>query len=91
MLAGQRDEILREFCRASLAGMAAGLREYALWLATWAHDAQDQVGALRTRMWNVMGPQTFVDPRRSDAERRADYERQAQAGVEQILGSVGHG
>jgi hypothetical protein len=86
-LARARASIEHAYRRVDLAHMAEGLRELAEWLATPADDAAAHVAALQARLTEVLGPPTAGDPTASEAERRADWEREIRAATERIFGA----
>ena len=90
-LAPERAAILAAFCRVDLRHMADGLNAFALWLADPADDAAAHVAALRAQLADALGPPTAGDPLRSDAERRADFEHQAEVALDAIFRGAGHG
>lgn len=90
-LAAERAPILDAFRRVDLAHMAEGLRVFGEWLSTPADDAAAHIAVLRARLAEALGPPTTGDPARSEAEHRADYEREIQVAVDQIFRGQGRG
>lgn len=90
-LAPERAPILDAFRRVDLAHMADGLRVFGEWLSTPADDPAAHVAVFRARLAEVLGPPTTGDPGRSEAERRADFEREIQVAVDQIFRGQGRG
>jgi len=90
-LAAERADVIAAFRRVDLEHMAEGLQAYGEWLSTPADDPAAHVAVLRTRLAEVLGPPTTGDPARSDADRRADFEREIQAAVDQIFRGQGGG
>jgi hypothetical protein len=84
-VAHDRAPIVQAFRGVDLAHMAEGLRVFAEWLSTPAADTTAHVALLRARLAETLGPPTAGDPARSEAERRADFEREIQAAVDQIF------
>jgi hypothetical protein len=85
-LDGERAAILAAFCRVDLAHMAAGMRAYAQWIpASMGRDPAASVAALQAQLAEALGPATEADAMRSDAERQADAEREAQAAIDRIF------
>jgi hypothetical protein len=90
-LAPECAPILEAFRRVDLLHMAEGLRVFGEWLSTPATDPAAHVAVLRARLTEALGPPTTGDPARSEAERRADFEREIQVAVDQIFRSSGRG
>jgi len=90
-LAPERAPILDAFRRVDLAHMAEGLRVFGEWLSTPADDAAAHVAVLEAQLAETLGPPTTGDPARSEAERRADFEREIQVAVDQIFRGTGRG
>jgi hypothetical protein len=88
-LAPECAPILEAFRRVDLAHMAEGLRVFGEWLSTPADAAAAHVAELRARLAETLGPPTAGDPARSEAERRADFEREIQVAVDQIFRGQG--
>jgi len=88
-IAPERAAIAQAFRRVDLARMSDGMRAFAAWISTPADDAAAHVAALRARLAETLGPPTAGDPLASEAERRADFEREIAAAVEQIFGGAG--
>ena len=88
-IAPERAAIAQAFRRVDLARMSDGMRAFAAWISTPADDAGAHVAALRARLAETLGPPTAGDPLASEAERRADFEREIAAAVEQIFGGAG--
>ncbi|HZJ63037.1 MAG TPA: hypothetical protein VFD36_05890, partial [Kofleriaceae bacterium] len=84
-IAAERAAIAQAFRRVDLARMSDGMRAFAAWISTPADDAAAHVAALRARLAETLGPPTAGDPLASEAERRADFEREITAAVEQIF------
>src|SRR5262249_46907467 len=84
-VARQRAPIVQAFRSVDLAHMAAGLHVLAAWLSTPADDATAHVAALQAKLSDALGPPTAGDPARSDEERRADFEREITAAIDQIF------
>jgi len=84
-LAEDRAVIVAAYRGVDLAHMAEGLRVFAEWLSTPADDPELHVLELRARFAEVLGPPTAPDPGRSEAERRADFERDIKVAVDQIF------
>lgn len=84
----ERAPIVQAFRGVDLAHMAEGLRVFAEWLSTPADDSAAHVAELCTRLAGTLGPPTAGDPARSEAERRADFEREIKAAVDQIFRST---
>jgi hypothetical protein len=84
-IAPERAAIAQAFRRVDLARMSDGMRAFAAWISTPADDAAAHVAALRARLAETLGPPTAGDPLASEAERRADFEREIAAAVEQIF------
>jgi hypothetical protein len=84
-LARERAPIMQAFRRVDLAHMALGMRAFAAWVGTPAEDGAAHVAALRVRFAEILGPPTAGDPARSEAERRADFEREIELAVDQIF------
>jgi hypothetical protein len=82
----ERAPILQAFRSVDLVHMAEGLRVFAEWLATPSDDPTAHVADLRSRLADALGPPTDRDPSRSDAERRAEVERDIRAAVERTFG-----
>jgi hypothetical protein len=87
-VARERAPIIQAFRRVDLVHMAEGLRVFADWLSTPADDSTAHVALLRAQLAETLGPPTAGDPARSEAERRADFEREIQAEVDQIFRST---
>jgi len=87
-VAHERAPIVQAFRGVDLAHMAEGLRVFAEWLSTPAADSTAHVAELRARLAETLGPPTAGDPARSEAERRADFEREIKATVDQIFRST---
>ncbi|HEY0990095.1 MAG TPA: hypothetical protein VGD80_23745 [Kofleriaceae bacterium] len=87
-IAAERAAIAQAFRRVDLARMSDGMRAFAAWISTPADDAAAHVAALRARLAETLGPPTAGDPLASEAERRADFEREIAAAVEQIFGGA---
>jgi len=87
-VAHERAPIVQAFRGVDLAHMAEGLRVFAEWLSTPAGDVTAHVALLRARLAETLGPPTAGDPARSDAERRADFEREIKAAVDDIFRST---
>ena len=87
-VANERAPIVQAFRSVDLAHMAEGLRVFAEWLSTPAGDVTAHVATLRARLAEALGPPTAGDPARSEAERRADFEREIKAAVDQIFRST---
>ncbi len=87
-VAHERAPIVQAFRGVDLAHMAEGLRVFAEWLSTPAGDATAHVATLRARLAETLGPPTAGDPARSEAERRADFEREIKAAVDDIFRST---
>jgi hypothetical protein len=84
-LAAERAAIVRAFRSVDLAHMAEGLRVFAEWLSTPAPDPAAHVVGLHARFAETLGPPTTGDPARSEAERRADFEREIKLAVDEIF------
>ena len=84
-IAPERAAIAQAFRRVDLARMSDGMRAFAAWISTPTDDAAAHVAALRARLAETLGPPTAGDPLASEAERRADFEREIAAAVEQIF------
>jgi len=84
-IAPERAAIAEAFRRVDLARMSDGMRAFAAWISTPTDDAAAHVAALRARLAETLGPPTAGDPLASEAERRADFEREIAAAVEQIF------
>jgi len=84
-LAAQRAEIAHAFRRVDLGHMAGGLRVLSAWLATPARDTAAHVAALRDQLAEALGPPTLAEPAASDADRRAELEREVTAAVERAV------
>jgi hypothetical protein len=84
-IASVRAQIVQAYRRVDLAHMAEGLGAFAEWLSTPADDATVHVAELRVALAEVLGPPTAGDPARSQAERRADFEREIQVAIDQIF------
>lgn len=84
-IASVRAQIVQAFRRVDLTHMAEGLGAFAEWLSTPADDATAHVAELRVVLSEVLGPPTAGDPARSQAERRADFEREIQVAIDQIF------
>jgi hypothetical protein len=82
----ERAPIIQAFRTVDLVHMAEGLRVFAEWLSTPGDDPTAHVADLRARLTDALGPPTDSDPARSDAERRADAEREIRAAVATIFG-----
>jgi hypothetical protein len=65
--------------------MADGMRAFGIWLSTPADDGAAHVAELGMRLTDVLGPPTAEDPERSDAERRADLEREIGFALDAML------
>lgn len=87
-IARERAPIVQAFRTVDLLHMAEGLRVFADWLSTPADDAAAHVAVLRAQLAEALGPPTTGDPARSEAERRADFEREIAAEVDQIFRST---
>jgi uncharacterized coiled-coil protein SlyX len=87
-IANERGPIVQAFRSVDLARMAEGLRVFAGWLSTPASDSAAHVAELRARLAETLGPPTTGDPARSEAERRADFEREIKLEVDQIFRST---
>lgn len=87
-VAHERAPIVQAFRGVDLAHMAEGLHVFAEWLSTPAADSTAHVAELRARLAETLGPPTAGDPARSEAERRADFEREIKAAVDQIFRST---
>ncbi|HET9622082.1 MAG TPA: hypothetical protein VFP84_11990 [Kofleriaceae bacterium] len=90
-VAARRAELVAAFHVVDLAHMAAGLQTFARWLSKAALvDAEPAayVAELARSLGDALGPATHGSPLRSDAERRADFERDIRRAVEQILGGA---
>lgn len=81
----ERTSIIQAFRSVDLVHMAEGLRVFAGWLSSSFDNSTSHVAELRAKLVAVLGPPTSGDPARSEAERRADLERQIRAAVDQIL------
>jgi len=81
----ERASIIQAFRSVDLVHMAEGLRVFAGWLSTSFDNSITHVAELRAKLVAVLGPPTSGDPARSQAERRADLERQIRDAVDQIL------
>ncbi|HEX2687111.1 MAG TPA: hypothetical protein VHN14_10860, partial [Kofleriaceae bacterium] len=90
-LAAERAPIVQAFRSVDLAHMAEGLRVFGLWLSTPTDDVAAHVAELGARLAEALGPPTAGDPARSEAERRADFEREIQVAVDQIFRGAGPG
>jgi hypothetical protein len=88
-IAPERAAIAQAFRRVALARMSDGMRAFAVWISTPTDDPAAHVAALRDKLADTLGPPTAGDPLASEAERRADFEREIAVAVEQIFGSVG--
>ena len=88
-VASARAPIVQAFRGVDLAHMAEGLRVFAEWLSTPAADVTAHVAELRARLAAALGPATTGDPARSEAERRADFEREIRDAVDQIFRGTG--
>jgi hypothetical protein len=88
-VAHERAPIVQAFRSVDLTHMAEGLRVFADWLSTPAEDSAAHVAELRALLAESLGPPTEGDPARSEAERRADFEREIKAAVDQIFRGVG--
>jgi len=84
-VARERAPIVQAFRSVDLAHMAEGLRVFGEWLSTPADDSTAHVAELRARLAETLGPPTAGDPARSEAERRADFEREIRAATDQIF------
>ena len=78
---GRREVMLEP----NLTHMAEGLGAFAEWLSTPADDATAHVAELRVVLSEVLGPPTTGDPARSQAERRADFEREIRVAIDQVF------
>jgi uncharacterized membrane protein YgcG len=87
----ERAAILDAFRRVDLVHMAEGLRVLGEWLSTPAPDAAAHVAVLKARLAETLGPPTTGDPGRSEAERRADFEREIKVAVDEIFRGSGLG
>jgi hypothetical protein len=90
-LAPERAAIIAAYRSVDLAHMAEGLRAFGEWLSKPARDPVAHVAELKTRFAEALGPATAGDPARSEAERRADFEREIQVAVDQIFRGSGLG
>ncbi|TMQ05184.1 MAG: hypothetical protein E6J90_49730 [Deltaproteobacteria bacterium] len=90
-LAAERGAVLDAFRRVDLAHMAEGLRVFGAWLSTPAGDVAAHVATFRAELARVLGPPALGDPGRSEAERRADFERDIRVAVDQIFRGTGRG
>jgi len=88
-LAPERAAVVQAFRGVDLAHMAEGLGVFAVWLSTPAEDPAAHVVELRARLAEALGPPTTGDPARSEAERRADFEREIQVAIDQIFRGAG--
>jgi hypothetical protein len=88
-IAPERAAIAQAFRRVPLPRMSDGMRAFAVWISTPAADPAAHVAALRDKLAEVLGPPTAGDPLASEAERRADFEREIAVAVEQIFGGAG--
>jgi hypothetical protein len=84
-IAPERDAIAAAFRRVDLERMANGLRVFAAWVSTPAADAVAHVAGLRAQLVDTLGPPTAADPGRSEADRRADFEREIEIAVDHIF------
>jgi hypothetical protein len=87
-VARERAPIIQAFRSVDLVHMAEGLRVFAEWLSTPADDSAAHVTVLRAQLAETLGPPTAGDPARSEAERRADFEREIKAAIDQIFRST---
>ena len=87
-VARERAPIVQAFRSVDLVHMAEGLRVFAEWLSTPADDSAAHVTLLRAQLAETLGPPTVGDPARSEAERRADFEREIKAAIDQIFRST---
>jgi hypothetical protein len=87
-IAPERAAIAQAFRRVELARMSDGMRAFAVWISTPADDPVAHVAALRAKLADTLGPPTAGDPLASEAERRADFEREIAVAVEQIFGGA---
>jgi hypothetical protein len=71
--------------------MAEGLRVFGAWLSTPAGDVAAHVATFRVELARVLGPPSLGDPGRTEAERRADFERDIRAAVDEIFRGSGRG
>jgi len=90
-LAPERAAIIAAYRSVDLAHMAEGLRVFGEWLAKPSRDPAAHVAELRSRLSETLGPATAGDPGRSEAERRADFEREIQVAVDEIFRGSGLG
>ena len=90
-LAPERAAVIAAFRSVDLAHMAEGLRAFGEWLARPSRDPVAHVAELRSRLAEALGPATAGDPARSEAERRADFEREIQVAVDLIFRGSGLG
>jgi hypothetical protein len=81
----ERAALVHAFRTVDLAHMAAGLRVFGRWLSTASSDPAAHVADLKARFAEALGPPTAGDPARSEAERRADFERDIQVAVDEIF------
>ena len=89
-LEAERAAILAAFCRVDLVHMAAGLRAYSQWIpASMGADPAAAVAALRIQLADALGPPTASDALASEADRRAEFEREIQAAVDRIFRGTG--
>jgi len=84
-VAPERAALVRAFRTVDLAHMAAGLRVLGRWLSTPAGDPEAHVAGLRAQFAEAVGPATAGDPARSEVERRADFDRDIRASVDEIF------
>jgi hypothetical protein len=84
-VAPDRAALVQAFRTVDLTHMAAALRVLGRWLATPSTDPAAHVAELRARFAEALGPPTAGDPARSEAERRADFERDIQLAVDEIV------
>jgi hypothetical protein len=84
-VAPERAALAHAFRTVDLAHMAAGLRVLGRWLSTAASDPSAHIAALRAQFTEALGPPTAGDPARSQAERRADFDRDIRTAVDEIF------
>lgn len=84
-VATEREALVQAFRSVDLAHMGAGLRVLGRWLSTASSDPAAHVADLRVRFAEALGPPTAGDPARSEAERRADFERDIRTSVDEIF------
>jgi hypothetical protein len=87
-IARDRAPIIQAFRSVDLVHMAEGLRVFADWLSTPTEDPTAHVAELRVLLAEALGPPVAGDPARSEDERRAEFEREIQAAVDQIFRST---